>query len=660
MRGRLGTVVGALVLLALARLLPAYGLGIYLRLAAATGVLLLPGRLLAGGGASATLGWSLGALAAALAVVFVVHGSLTLVLVLLGALTLALALWSPRPAEVPGRTSGLVLLAGVLFGVALWHVTGPVQGDALFHLARVRKLAELPNLSLRSVDEFRDGGLHAGYAFPLWHGALALVSRLAGVDPSAVVRYEASVLCPVVFLVGYEAGRALFRDRALAVTALAGELAMLTVAQGQGGALRAVALPATAALSLLVPAALALVFSPPSRFGYATLAVLSLDLALIHPTYALFLLVPLTGYLAARALLGGRADVRAIVGSLAAVGAPTAAVLVWLLPVVRETASHDPKEAVLRGARHGLARYADQLDVRSLTRYSLRPEVVGRRGAVAVAALALVPLAALAWRRRWAAFVLGGTLAVLALLLTPFLFPTFAEAVSLSQARRLAGFVPLPFAFAGGLFVLASLLRAWVLPLALGTGIWLQLAWPGDFGYTLHHGGPALATWIAAVGGLVALVAAAIVRPRDLRDGSTRLAALAAGLFLLPVALHGFGHWSRPTPQSSLELTPGLVHALRAQVPRRAVVFSDLETSYRIAAFAPVYVAAAPPAHVADTRANRPFARAADVKAFFAHPSLAIPRRYGAGWLVVDRKHFTVRLPLTPVYQDARFSLYKL
>ena len=339
MRGRLGTVVGALVLLALARLLPAYGLGIYLRLAAATGVLLLPGRLLAGGGASATLGWSLGALAAALAVVFVVHGSLTLVLVLLGALTLALALWSPRPAVVPGRTSGLVLLAGVLFGVALWHVTGPVQGDALFHLARVRKLAELPNLSLRSVDEFRDGGLHAGYAFPLWHGALALVSRLAGVDPSAVVRYEASVLCPVVFLVGYEAGRALFRNRALAVTALAGELAMLTVAQGQGGALRAVALPATAALSLLVPAALALVFSPPSRFGYATLAVLSLDLALIHPTYALFLLVPLTGYLAARALLGGRADVRAIVGSLAAVGAPTAAVLVWLLPVVRETAS---------------------------------------------------------------------------------------------------------------------------------------------------------------------------------------------------------------------------------------------------------------------------------------------------------------------------------
>ena len=96
------------------------------------------------------------------------------------------------------------------------------------------------------------------------------------------------------------------------------------------------------------------------------------------------------------------------------------------------------------------------------------------------------------------------------------------------------------------------------------------------------------------------------------------------------------------------------------QVPRRAVVFSDLETSYRVAAYAPVYVAAAPPPHVADTTPNHPYKRADDVRAFFRHPSLAIPRRYGAGWLVVDRRHFPVNLPLRPVYQDARFSLYRL
>ena len=106
MRARLGTVVGALVLLALARLLPASGIGLYLRLAAATAVVLLPGRLLVGAGMSATLGWSVGAVAVAMAVTFVVHGSLTLVLVLLGVLTLALVVWSPRPAELPGQDPG--------------------------------------------------------------------------------------------------------------------------------------------------------------------------------------------------------------------------------------------------------------------------------------------------------------------------------------------------------------------------------------------------------------------------------------------------------------------------------------------------------------------------------------------------------------------------
>jgi hypothetical protein len=660
-RVRLVTVAGALALLALARLLPASGAGLYLRLATATAVVLLPGRLLAGGGMSATLGWSVGAAAAAFAVTFAVHGSLTLVLVLLAVLTLALVVRSPRAAEEPGRDAGLVLLAGAIVGIALWHVLGPVQGDGLFHLARVRKLVELGGLSLRSVDEFKDGGLHPGYAFPLWHGVLALVSRLGGVDPTLVVRYEASVLCPVAFLVVYEAGKALFRDSWLAAAGLACSLALIALAPGSGGSLRTLALPPSAALYLFVPAVLALVFSPPSRFGYATLAVLSLDLALIHPSYAPFLLVPLVGYLVARALLGGRRDVPAIAGSLAAIGIPTAAVLVWLLPIVRETASYDPSRAVLLGSRSGIAHYADQLRVFSSSSFLLRPEVIDRRGSAAIAALVLVPLAALAWRRRWAAFVLGGTLAVLAIVLVPFVFPRFAETVSLSQARRLAAFLPLPFAFAGGAWVLARLLRAWVLPLALATGIWLELAWPGDFNYTLKHGGPAAATWIAALAGLVALVAAAALRRTDLRGGSSALAALAAGLFLLPVAVHGFSHWARPSAQSSLELTPGLVHALRTQVPRRAVVFSDLETSYRVAAFAPVYVVAAPPAHVADTTANRPYERAADVARFFAHPtSLAIPRRYGAGWLVVDRRHFRVRMPLRPVYQDARFSLYRV
>ena len=95
-------------------------------------------------------------------------------------------------------------------------------------------------------------------------------------------------------------------------------------------------------------------------------------------------------------------------------------------------------------------------------------------------------------------------------------------------------------------------------------------------------------------------------------------------------------------------------------VPKKAVVFSDDTTSYAIAAFAPVYVANALPGHVADTKANHPYARRADAREFFRAGDLAIPRRYGAGWLVVDRARSKLRLPLRPVYADAKYVLYRL
>ena len=130
--------------------------------------------------------------------------------------------------------------------------------------------------------------------------------------------------------------------------------------------------------------------------------------------------------------------------------------------------------------------------------------------------------------------------------------------------------------------------------------------------------------------------------------------------FVLPVAVHGFAHWSPKSGRDPNALTPGLVRALRADVPKRAVVFSDLETSYRIAAYAPVLVAAAPPAHVADTRKNDPYGRVDDVKKFFRTGSLAILRKYHAQWLVLDRSRPHPRPALTRVYGDGRYVLYRL
>jgi hypothetical protein len=672
----------ALPALGISRALPDTGWGLWVRLAAATACLLLPGALLARGlrvpGFSAALAWSLGALFVAMAVVFAVHSTLALALALLGVITAGALAWllvGPSNTVVRARfraqpvRSGarntvvqafLVAAAGAGLGIALWAITTHLTGgDDFFHLARVRKLDDFGSLSLRAVDEFRDGGLHPGYAFPLWHSFLALVARLAGVDPSQVVLHESSLLVPVAFLVAWEAGREVFRSAWGGLAVLIAQVAMFGLAAGHGGSYTALALPATASRQLLVPAVIALFFAYVANRswpGLATLAVVSGALALVHPTYALFVLIPLVGFVLARLVLARTELVEGAL-ALAAVVVPAGAVALWLRPIARETVSVDPTaDELTRALRH----YANQLDVFSAGSYRLAPEVVGRAGAVAVLALFAVPLAAFAARRRWGAFVIGGFVAVLAIVLWPTLFTHFADAVSISQARRAAGFVPFPFAVAGGAAVLARLLSLGALPVGLGAGIAFQLAYPGDFGYALDDGGPALATWVALFGGAAALVLGLLL-PRRLTelDRMGPVAAATVALAILPVALHGFTHWDeRSTAERGL--TPGLVTALRDRVPEKAVVFSDDATSYAIAALAPVYVANALPGHVADTKANRPYARRTDAREFFRTGNLAIPRRYGADWLVVDRDRSKLRPDLPQAYADKRFVLYRL
>ena len=645
-----------------------------LRLAVATAILLAPGAVVARAlglrGAAPALAWSLTLLLGALSVTFLLEASLSLALVLVlgvGLAALPFARAAPRPERVPGRW--WVFAAGAVLGLALWHVAGEIGGDGFFHLARVRKLDAFDSLSLGAVNEFSDGGLHPGYAFPLWHGFLALVARVAFLDPADVVLHEASVLAPLALLLAYEAGWALFRRVGPAVAVVCAAVAVTALAPTGGGAYTALGLPATASRQLLVPAALALALGAcvpgtQSRFRsralLASTAAAGLALAVVHPTYAIFLWLPFGGFLVVRFLVA-RAEARAIAAALAALALPAAAFLVWLLPVVRATASHAPgRQELMRAFR----RYDGQLDVFSEASYRLAPDVFGRSGAVAVAALLSIPLAGLALRRRWAAYVVGGSLAVLALMLVPLLFVPFSDLVSLSQSRRAAGFLPYAFAFAGGLAVLARLTRLALLPVAFLAGIALQLAFPGDFGYRLQDGGPALATWIAVGGGGAALLGALGLRvtrsPFPALEDGGRLVGVAAALFVLPVAAHAAWNWSPSEARAPDPLTRALVAAVRDEVPEGDVVYSDLETSYRIAAAAPVYVAAAPPSHVADTKQNRPYARRAANIRFFAAGNLAIPRRYGADWLIVDRRRFDLRPDLHIAHADRRYTLYRI
>jgi hypothetical protein len=618
----LALLAGGVVLLGLTRLLPAEGVGLALRLlVAAALVLLLPGALVVarlgapaaiGTIVAAALAWSLAILFAALVITFLVEGSLTLTLVLVGAVALAFALVPSRPLlGRPPRPDAIaaaaVAGAGAVFAAAVWLAAGPLRGDALFHAARARKLGELPTLeSLRALSEFPDGGVHPGYAVPLWHAALALIGRLGGVDVTDVVLHLSAVLVPLALVLAYAAGSALFGSWAGGVATAAAQAGVVQLAGEHVTSFRLLSLPVAASLLLVVPALLALVFSfvqAGQRRMLLPIGAAALALAVVHPTYALFVGVPLVGFLVARAVIA-REDAGRIGLALGALGVSAGAYLLWLLPVATDAAAYTPGE---RQRTQELGYYADRLDF-SGDGFRMDPGLLASGGVAAVAALIAIPLALFAWRARWAAYVLGGAIPVLVLVLVPGLFSRFADLVSLSQALRIRHFLPLAFSLAGGALVLTALLRRWV---------------------RVEIAAPALV--LALVLPIVALRAAAVERT------------------------------DRPDP-----LPDGLVDALGSRAERRELVVSDPITSYRLVAYVPVTVLAAPLAHVAQTPDDRPYDRLRQLDRLLAAEDAErreMLSALGAGWLVVDRRWERGDLSvsgLESVYDDGRFLLFRV
>ena len=137
----------------------------------ASALLLIPGALTSRAlrlrGFAPALAWSLAALIGALALTFALHRSLWLALGVLAAVSVAALPFSfrDRPAwdlDHVFPVEAAVLAAGIAFGIALWHVA-VLDGDAFFHVARVRKLEVFGTLSLHDIGEFRDASLHPGY-----------------------------------------------------------------------------------------------------------------------------------------------------------------------------------------------------------------------------------------------------------------------------------------------------------------------------------------------------------------------------------------------------------------------------------------------------------------------------------------------------------------
>jgi hypothetical protein len=594
----------------------------YLRLAFGTIVVLLPGfavaRALGQRSISAAFAWALAAAFVAWAVVFTVHSNIKLTVLVLAAITIG-ALIAGRRRRVARdalRSPRWVIGVGILLGWLLWRVSDVIVGDGLFHEGRVRKLLDFGDLHLKTVDEFKDGGLHPGYAFPLWHGFIALIAWFSGLDPEVVVRNAPSVLAPIACAVIWEAGVAVFGPRLAGVSLLVTMLALFCFGPGHGGSFDVLALPATSTRQMMVPAAIAIFFTARTWAGRATLVAIFLAISLSHPTYSIFLLIPLLAVL--------RWEWRNWL--IAAV--PSGLVVLWLKPIVDQTISHNPGEGELM---RGIVQYKEQLVIHGPRDFRVSPDVFGRSGAIAVAALILLPVIAFAIPRRWAFFALGGTLIILLLGSVPWLFVHFSDVVGLSQSRRAIGFAPLPYVFTGGMALVAR--RVWAPPLALIAGIVVQQLWPGDFEYGLRHGSPAAVTWWALVGGAIGLVLALALRRRPLPE-RWGLGTLAVVLFSVPIFIHGIWHWSPGQKSDKFALSERLVHNLRTKVPKGAIVIAPLQTSYRVAALAPVYIVAAPVTHVAATTANKPYQRARDIQHWVLTNDPAIARKYGATWQI--------------------------
>ena len=668
-----------LVVLGLAQVLPTHGPGAAIRLAAAAAVVLLvPGAFVVralgppaelGVAVAAALAWSLVLLFAALLVTFAVEGSLTLALVLLAAATLAAAVAAlRRESPAVGRadlaaTVG-VTLASLPLAAPAWYVHRTATGDALFHVAYVRKLEELATLdSLESVGQVADGGLHPGYAFPLWHGALAAVARLAGIDAADAVIRLGPVLTPLFVLIAYGAGAVLFRSWAGGVALAAGATGIAVLTGAGLGALEVLSDPEGAARHLLVPALLALVFWYVRGGGAPALAgvgAASFALAVVHPNYAPYAALVLGGCLLARlgVLRRLRGDVAALGISIAALVLATAAFVAWLLPTVADTAAVTADAA--QTARE-LSRYPGVFEG-TADSFSVDPAAITRRGGLVVAALLAVPLAAFAGRRLWTALVLGASLAVLAVLLVPTLLTLLADLASVSQARRLVGFLPLPFALAGAA-VLAGRFRLAGVAAALAAGTAVRWAFPPDGG----SGPGEWPVWVAVAGGALALGVAVWRRLEG--PSVTAWAAAAAVALVLPSAVATLRGLERE-PLDSFALTGGLVQALRGSVGTEDVVMAKPETAYRVSAEVPTLVVSLPIAHIADTEAARPRERLADTGVFFAPDTSAADRheileRYDARWLVLDkrsayaREFRTYAQTLASVYEDSRFLLLR-
>ncbi|HET6848601.1 MAG TPA: hypothetical protein VFH74_07070 [Gaiellales bacterium] len=333
----------------------------------------------------------------ALMVALVLQLPLAVLAAAVGAAAAVILSIRPVGSRLGGSRWTLPAVAGgglALAVAASRYETAVLHGDGLFHAGRVRKLIDLPHLSLSGLSSVWHGSPHAGYVVPALHAMEAVAVRITGTEPSAAYSSLAPacafLLPAAAFGLGsVAAGRA--AGTAVAVLAAWDSLARESLSTMQQ--------PPTFTFFVLVPATLALLLAASRsqwdrRMGRAVmLAVFSV--AVIHATYAV---LPLACMVAV--VIVSRAGLRALAACIAVTGVVYG--VIWAVALRGGTPQPQPAQpAGVFVERHGHPIVAEASWI-----FDGRPEIV-------LGVLAVVPLLLLyRGRHAVAASVMAGALAL--------------------------------------------------------------------------------------------------------------------------------------------------------------------------------------------------------------------------------------------------------
>jgi hypothetical protein len=294
----------------------------------------------------------------------------------------------------------------------------------------------------------------------------------------------------------------------------------------------------------------------------------------------------------------------------------------------------------------------------------LKAGYISRGGAALILGLLVAPVALLRRRERWATYVLATMSVELALMMLFPVFSHFMDLASLSQARRLLFFLPIPFAIVGAMTVLAR--YWWMVLVALAAGIYLEIEYHGDFNYALLHPGPGWVAWVALIGCAIGVLLS-IFWKRDVKPGNKRWVSLALIAFFIPIAVNGI----LKSPGRLLDHSPlpaALLQDAR-ELPAGSIVLAPPGMAFRLTGYAPLFAVAITESHGGNTETAKLDERLHDVTRFYSEVATVAEAQRLLKKYDVDYLGVAPRFPLPPgfattlgppLYDDGRWKLYEI